>query len=596
MAGKNSFDPKEFLVQHGEKVALGLVVPIALFIMATGFFYSPPNWTPDDLEKIASNTTSFLDRVERSAADEEVVVFAYDNFAHMIKKGVSAASYPTPTLWRPSLFPEKQRRGGVEILSVRNLRATQGMGAIAINANRAGQSGGGGGSGMSGGSGGAGGEKEGKQWAVITGLIPIKEQYNIYLAAFANATHTDPNRDFPLYSFYQIERCEVNPAGNGTWQPLNPLDALMKTEVPRWQSAAPEVVDPTFMVSRQILPMAFPLPPVVSRSFGKEVAHIPEIPLLSESMAETQKTDVDALKKLEAQQQSLVNMNTLLNFNAYGASSTTSPLVSDIDKEKEATHVDYYLFRYFDFSVQTGKTYRYRVKLMMSNPNSGLIDTQVEDTNSTMSPQLFSEWSDSSNAVIIGSDSRILLTSVTAPKSRTFYDDPTATITAIYFDLKEGSDWYSAPRTVRRGSVADFRNEDVTGVGVTKSSSASPDSSSRGPTPRGGSSRTSGSGGTAPEQTTKKVNVVSGVCILDIMGGNEFPTTKNGNKDLRSPGQMLVVSPTGTMEIRSLNEDRAETEQLKGMTSSRSMGGRDGPGGGPGGPPGAPSGRGAPPR
>src|SRR5207244_524861 len=40
--------------------------------------------------------------------------------------------------------------------------------------------------------------------------------------------------------------------------------------------------------------------------------------------------------------------------------------------------VDYYLLRFFDFSVEPGKKYTYRVKLVVSDPNSGMLQTDLD--------------------------------------------------------------------------------------------------------------------------------------------------------------------------------------------------------------------------
>ncbi|MGL4941910.1 MAG: hypothetical protein ACRC46_01820 [Thermoguttaceae bacterium] len=605
MAGNVSFNPKEFLIQHGEKVAIGVVIPIAIFLMSLGFAYSPPTWGPKDLEQVASKADTHITNIERSASDEGVATFEYDRLAQLIKLegGIRQQPYQTKTLWRPSLFPERQKRTAVEILPVRNLRVTSGVGAIAtlppqlddsIAPTPGGAGMGAGGMGSSSGSGmspgGMGGgtaqHKEGKRWALITGLIPIREQFDIYLAAFANATYTDPMRDTPLYTIYNIERCEVTPSGNGPWQTLDAFSVLMKTEVPKWQGMSPEVVDPTFIATRSLLPLAFPLPPVLNRTFGKEATHAPEIPLLLSSVEEEQRLQTEAMKKWKEQQDKLISVDTLRNFNPYTATAQNPTAV--LEEEEEIAQVDYYLFRYFDFDVEAGKTYRYRVQLIAANPNVGLAEVAVDDPKIVTATDLTSDWSEPSNAVMVGLDSRILLGSVAAPSLRRPYDDPTGKVTAVYFNLDEGSEWYSGDQTVRRGQVADFKKVKTTNAdaaslvsSMTGGSSMMPGGGTRPPAGRGATTA-GGRRGTAPA-TTQDVDVVSGICVLDMLGGNEFPTTKNGNKDLRLPGRMLIVSPSGTIEMRSAIDDDETIDKLKtggnaasrmgGMSSSMGMGG-----------------------
>lgn len=595
MAGKISFNPKEFLVQHGEKVALAIVIPVALFLMSLGFTYAPPTWTPTDLEQVATRAEDHITKIERTAADEGVTIFDYDRLAQLIKLegGIRTQPYQTKTFWRPSLFPERQKRTAVSVLAVRDLRVTSGIGAIATIPPQLDDSllGGAGGTpppmggGMAGGigSGGLGGgtaqHKDGKRWALVTGLIPIREQFDIYLAAFANATHTDPMRDTPLYTIYNIERCEVTPSGNGEWQSLDAFSALMKTEVPKWQGMSPEVVDPTFIAARALLPLAFPLPPVLNRDFGKEATHAPEIPLLVASVEEEQKLQNEMMKKWKQKQDELISVGTLRSFNPYTATSQGQPTVF-VEEEEDAAQVDYYLFRYFDFTVEAGKTYRYRVQLIAANPNVGLAEVAVDNPAIVKEVDLTSPWSDPSNAVTVGLDSRILLASIAAPRLRAPYDDPTGKVTAVYFNLDEGSEWYTDDeQLVRRGNVADFKrvkttNADAATAGTGGSASSSSLTGGARPSVGRGSAGSSGRR-TTDSATTQMVDVVSGVCVLDMVGGSAFPTTRNGNKDLRSPSRMMVVSPSGTIEIRSMVEDNDTINRLKsGANAARSgMGG-----------------------
>ena len=56
--------------------------------------------------------------------------------------------------------------------------------------------------------------------------------------------------------------------------------------------------------------------------------------------------------------------------------------------------VDYYLFRYFDFEVEEGKTYQYRVKLLLANPNYGVEERFVEDPTATEQKIIASDFSE----------------------------------------------------------------------------------------------------------------------------------------------------------------------------------------------------------
>ena len=52
------------------------------------------------------------------------------------------------------------------------------------------------------------------------------------------------------------------------------------------------------------------------------------------------------------------------------------------------------LARYFDFNVQPGKTYAYRMRLVMTNPNYGKDEQHLLVLKSKIDPFLFSAWSE----------------------------------------------------------------------------------------------------------------------------------------------------------------------------------------------------------
>lgn len=69
----------------------------------------------------------------------------------------------------------------------------------------------------------------------------------------------------------------------------------------------------------------------------------------------------------------------------------------------------------------------------------------------------------------------------------------------------------------------------------------------------------------------KTVEVRSDVSVVDMLGGQ---TMKN---NLRSPGKILVLEPSGNLVIRDVADDMVEVEQLKHpVAAGGMMGGMDG--------------------
>ena len=97
----------------------------------------------------------------------------------------------------------------------------------------------------------------------------------------------------------------------------------------------------------------------------------------------------------------------------------------------------YLLFRFFDFSVEPGKYYRYRVKLLLSNPNHEVPVQYLEREELRVQPYLETEWSVLTDAVRVPLDSRVL---AAPPKPR----EPagTASLLVVHFDGQNGMETY----------------------------------------------------------------------------------------------------------------------------------------------------------
>ncbi|GEM_PF-5858787 len=121
---------------------------------------------------------------------------------------------------------------------------------------------------------------------VITGRIPLKKQLEIYRKAFKDCRITDPNRDYPSYFTFLVERRDLT-AGEQKWKRIN-VRAFLEQQVPQWYSAT-EVVDAKHVVPLQVLRgrkngwtgFTSPLPLLADESWGPE-ATANQIPLLSD--------------------------------------------------------------------------------------------------------------------------------------------------------------------------------------------------------------------------------------------------------------------------------------------------------------------------
>lgn len=600
---KNRFNLKSFFVAHIEKILLAFLIPVALYIAYLGTKYEPLTWKPEDLQQISEQANTHVRNNEWTADDEEVKIIPYDVQATWIKVGVKADLYKSTIQWMPSLFPEKNKRPSLEsqqLLAVQDLKAYTGLGAVAINpasaAARVAE---------------ITTPKIGRRWSVITGLIPVKEQLEYYVNAFSTSVHPDPMRDMPLYVFYEVERAEIEPgqtADQLQWKKLDFYRSLQQNLM-LWATPALDPVDPNY-IAPSPFSMAYPLPPI-DKKFGEEVAHPPAIPLLTD-------TQMKQAKQMEKLQEKMLkemvdfderdfldqdpfsasgafgNMRPGMGANMSGGGSMDSGMSGEgnttrrrrsrrPEKEKEEeifkpVEVTNYLFRFFDFEVEPGKTYRYRVRLFLANPNYRLPANVLLEEASAEQPRLETAYSVASNMVTIPLESRVLNTGVTAASARTPWVDPLASIMAVHFDITDGSEWCVERDRVYRGSTVNFPRQTGENYALSNKPAMSGfegGMDTMGPPPEpGGGGRRPPRGGRPPknppkpkpedDESKRVIDIVSDVCILDMDGGVMLP--KQGGPDIpdtRSPGRLLVLEPSGSLVIRNNSTDFLEVEAIK---------------------------------
>lgn len=582
---KRKFDIKAFFICHVEKIVLALIVPLAIFIAWQGTKYEPLKWQPSDLQRISEAANSHIRTNQRKAIDEGVSIFPYDTYAGWIKVGVRPGLYQTDTLWMPPLFPEKIKRGAVPVFPVYDLKAQSGLGAIVVNpssplavelTN----------------------PRIGKRWTVVTGLIPIKRQLDDYVAAYSSSIFPDPMRDTPFYVFYDVERTEIEPGKNAenlNWTKLDLTGSFVKN-TSLWSTFASDPVDPTYVapMAPGSFPMAYPLPPV-EKPFGEEVAHPPVVPMLTDTQMQLMKSAERVHQRLldqmfDVRAEDFLSQDPFSGGGAARGNAGRTPGTVPRDRRRDKVPeeeevqpilVTDYLFRFFDFDVESGKTYRYRVRLYLANPNYKLGENNVVSVDLTKERHLITEFSTPSNMVTIPLESRILGIAVTAPNVRTPWSDPVAGIMAVHFDLSDGTEWYVEKERVLRGATINYAKQDATNgaaesqvaagaggaAGTTRPGARPPQPVRPGAANRPPAGRPSVNT-PAAEESQKTIDIVSDVCVLDMLGGVGLIKTAVDAPDLRSPGRIMVLEPSGNMVIRNVCTDLAEVERIKHPVST----------------------------
>ena len=111
-SGSGGNGAQQFLVWHGEKIAVGLVVVVALWFAIQGLGYQKLAWQPSALEEDASAAETAIRGGTRTAKDEGIEFFDHAAFAEQIKAPISAEPYRSTAVWNPATFPSSSQMGG----------------------------------------------------------------------------------------------------------------------------------------------------------------------------------------------------------------------------------------------------------------------------------------------------------------------------------------------------------------------------------------------------------------------------------------------------------------------------------------------------
>jgi len=482
MKGKLKFDLgaiKGWLLAHGEKVAFGIVSVVFLLLVYSTLQRESldAKYEPTKMESLATQVRSHVEGSTWDAAREEVKVVNYAERAKSEPLPVGSYAIALP-LNRPVADP-KAKRAQPEVLKPEELRVASGVDIFLVK----------------GAGGGAAAENRGGQtakaqrWAVVTALVPLAQQHAAFDAAFTEAVDFDPKRDFPQYLKPKLERAIVDPAKPDqlTWEPVaNPAtneQASAKNDIVQAKFVHPVLTEPL----SELVP---------GSQWGEAVVH-PKTPLQSESGSDAPKP---------------------------GAGPGQPPAASS-DEVAIEPHV---LLRLFDYTVQPGRKYRYRVTLSMMNPNSGVAPQFLENPESAKLSELQSQPTDATAAVTIPDGHDLVAGPV---DGGTRYTEPSAKILVTAIDAGTGLK-AAAELEVRRGAVA---NTGPVNIKV--------------PHPLD----------KTPQELTRSFE--SNIMILDIHGGKDV-TRRKHDPPLTSPGEILILDASGNMTVRSELEDREPFAKL----------------------------------
>jgi hypothetical protein len=408
---------------------------------------------------------------------------------------------------------------------------------------------------------------KGCQWAVITGLVPITKQVAEYRLRFGNAIMTDPNMDVPHYMGFKVQRAEVKPGTADkelVWQEVSVQKALL--DMQGWISTYPEIVDPMYL--SDVAYVCQPLPALVGKNFDKSVTH-PRIPLapvndpMVNGMAPggygemprpaagmgmqmggphgamgmqmggprgAMGMQMGGGDRFEGMRNGPA-MGGRMGMGAMGGMSAMGGMGAGrfgeggvAGMQYAPPKIDYQLFRFFDFSVVPGKTYRYQVRLELANPNYKFPNRALDPTHPELAKGELREtpWSAPSPQVSVPRGSHLLASKLKPARGPV---EQKVEVLVRNWNAKRAIVALQK-RDLMRGEVANFSSEAIVDDPMTG-------------------------------QYLKEPDVVfdTNSVLVDMAGGESFDA---GASKVAAPVEILVLGPDGNLFVRSQVTDADE--------------------------------------
>jgi hypothetical protein len=572
MKVKINFDKKaigNFFLEHSEKVLLGaFILVFATIIYGAAVRREKFDKNPNDLLDKSINAKRSLEgerpemlkellSEQQAREDKGDYKKVADKIAEFNKQGISVKPYECDVALDKPLFGQRGKRGQPDLFDVEELRIAADFGAFQVVDTP------GGGAAVPPPPPGGGRTRapiarvagnttvHGKHWVVITGLVPVEMQASAYRTALADSVAYDPANDVPTYAGYFVERAEINsPADEekpNFTNKFNSVDA--ETEATKdWSLQQPDVVE-----SKYLDPiLTFPLGPLQNRGWGPNVAHAPKIPLLIGMEGDTgDRADADNLPADAAPPPGP-------NRGAPGMrGGPRNPMVrTDRGAGYGGESTAYKLLRFFDFTVKPGKSYIYRVSLVLKNPNYQVDAGKLEKAEFAKEKYLYTnppsndKLSTLTDRVDVPKDTQVLV-GAAKPDDLGPGKFPVVLLTRAQNSGRAG--YFSLPN-IDHGQVLNIPNQKLDPAAVES------------PAP-------------APTDTDDmKADLITDATLLDMDGGKKFTLGKDHKSTV--PREMLFMVVNGksiTFMLREELDDMSEINRITTRSESTPAPGSRGP-------------------
>lgn len=314
----------------------------------------------------------------------------------------------------------------------------------------------------------------GYQWVVVNALVPITKQQLEFFDRLGVTTQNVRPTDYVQYTNFEVQRAEVKSEGStpqdGDFKSLD-LNQLAK-EMERWADVEqPEVVNEICLYPG----LSSPLPPRLDRLWDRDVVHSQFDAFLLNN-EDALKQQEDRLKKGAEKETKGAPANPFLKFNqemgyGYGFEGTNMPIGMQGGMEGPIGQVgdqqapEFRLFRFFDFTVEEGKTYVYRVRLELKNPNFGLPAKTLESEGLAAKEFVQTAWSTPSSPKLIPRSINLLVGGLQRDRSGLPIAPNTSRESRISVIVRQWNREFGSMAakvfTMARGQVANFKAEEV---------------------------------------------------------------------------------------------------------------------------------------
>jgi len=533
---------QQFFVQHTEKIVFAVMVFVLLKMLWGAYGRELYQKTAQELQQTADRARTALQTASWTAEiEKQQFPDAIASYVELAKtKPIQPSDYQIEPPLFASVLPTSSKRSKPEILAVTDLEvhADYGPFAIAIGGEAEGKEGekeqidalrGGGRSNAA----------QGYMWVVVTGLVPHERQVAEFSKRFKNAATAGKNEDRPLYKGYFIERAEVR-TGNESDDELKWVGyargkadlgyhnvAEQKKFRERWAGGGQEVI-----LGEVIPEIAYPLGPLTGRDWGNHVGHSKlSSALVQEAVVEENEAEEPAEEDPQpgdadpfgnADEKAAGNRPQRErpgNIRIPGLPAEGAQRRRTVDPKTAQEADRYRLFRYFDFHVEEGKRYRYRIRLGVENPNYQVDPRFLEDAQAAKSPFLFSAWSEPSPVVTVPRANNLL-----AGTAKNVGGEIGARVLVRQFNKLSGDDAW-AEQDMIRGQLANFDNVQVN---VTKAT-----------------------GGTELGKSSLKTDTL----VVDVAAE---PMIQVQGKRKYRPTKLVLLGPDGQLVVRTESDDRSD--------------------------------------